>query len=65
MAKIAHVDNVAMNHLMKVEASRKGIKLAAEDPQAFKDHEEYLSVVDSVLAEDKRESWSPNDPLRD
>jgi hypothetical protein len=61
MGKIASTDSTAMNHLFSVEASRQGIHLAAgEDPQAFKDHEEYLSVVDSVLKADKSNAWDPN-----
>jgi hypothetical protein len=66
MGKIASTDSCAMNHLFSVEASRQGIHLAAgEDPQAFKDHEEYLSVVDSVLKADGSESFPPNSPLLD
>lgn len=65
MQKIAQVDNQAMNSLYKMEAARRGIKLAADDPQAFKDHEEYLATVDNVLKDDKTTSWPPNDPILD
>ncbi len=65
MEKIAKIDNTAMNHLFKVEASRRGVKLASEDPQAFADHKEYLATVDAVLKSDKGEEWNPNDPLLD
>jgi len=66
MSKLAKVDAAAMNHLFKHEASRVGVKVAgAEDPQAFEDHKEYLELVDSVLKEDKGQSWDPNDPILD
>jgi len=65
MQKIAKIDNQAMNHLFKLEASRRGIKLALEDPQAFKDHKDYLETVDSVLKSEKTNSWPPNEQLLD
>jgi len=66
MKAIASADNTAMNNLFKSELTRAGAKIAAGEPvQAFKDHEEYEKVVQSVLSEDKRESWPPNDMILD
>jgi hypothetical protein len=36
-----------------------------QGPQAFKDHEEYVDVVTSVLSDDKGEAFSPNDTEKD
>jgi hypothetical protein len=64
--KIASGDNTAMNKLYLSERTRNGAKVAAGEPvDAFKDHAEYESVVQSVLSEDKRESWPPNDMILD
>jgi hypothetical protein len=67
MAKIAQADAQAMNHLYRTELVRTGSKTAAEDKsiQAFKDHEEYNQTIESLLSEDKKESWDPNDVLLD
>jgi flagellar basal body rod protein FlgB len=67
MAKIAAVDNQAMNALYRTELTRNGNKVAAEDKdiQAFQDHADYNATLDAVMKEDKRESWDPNDMLLD
>jgi hypothetical protein len=66
MSKIAVKDNVAMNSLYKDELIRTGSKTAAtEDTTAFKDHEEYDKTVQSVLNDDGKESWDPNDLILD
>lgn len=71
MAKIAHVDAEAMNSLYASELKTAGIKTAEDkgepkDPQAFKDHEEYLATLESVLKEDaKVEGGNANDPILD
>jgi hypothetical protein len=66
MSKIAAKDNAAMNALFQAELVRTGSKTAAtEDTTAFKDHEEYEKVVQSVLNEDGKESWDPNDLILD
>lgn len=75
--KIAAVDADAMNSLYSGEFSRlAGKKQAAagdwqdekgapKDPQAFKDHEEYMATLKSVLADDAGQDGDPNDPLKD
>ena len=73
MTKIATVDNEAMNSLFAGEYEKMaGVKVAQgddkgapHDPQAFTDHEEYLSTVTSVLKEDAGQSFEPNDALKD
>jgi hypothetical protein len=66
MSKIATKDNVAMNTLYKAELARTGSKVAAtEDTTAFKDHAEYEKTVQSVLSEDSREGFDPNDLVLD
>lgn len=66
MSKIASADNAAMNTLFKGELVRLGAtKTAAEDIQAFKDHEEYQKTLEEVLSEDTKEAWDPNDPILD
>ena len=70
--KIARVDADAMNSLYASELTKAGVKVAADDdkgaphdPQAFEDHAEYLATMKSVMAEDKGEDFSPNDPVLD
>jgi hypothetical protein len=70
--KIAAVDKQAMDTLYQEDFSRvaaaaglKDLNGAPEDPQAFKDHEEYISTVENVLAEDKKDSFEPNDTVLD
>jgi len=66
MPNIAVPDNTAMNILYRAELSRIGAKIAAgEDPQAFKDHDEYEKTLESVLNSDGKESWEPNDKILD
>lgn len=67
MAKIAAVDNTALNSLMRDELRRVGAKTAAEDKtlQAFTDHKDLEDVLNSVLQEDKTESFDPNDEILD
>ncbi len=65
MSKIASADNAALNTLFKGELQRTGTKVAAEDIQAFKDHEEYQKTLEEVLSDDSKESWDPNDPILD
>jgi hypothetical protein len=70
--KIAKVDAEAMNSLYASELTKAGIKVAADDekgaphdPQAFKDHAEYLETMKSVMAEDSKTDFQPNDPIQD
>ena len=75
--KIARIDADAMNGLFASEYERmSGTKLAAagdlkdrngapEAPQAFKDHEEYLSTIQAVLKEDGSQDHDPNQPTLD
>lgn len=68
MAKIAKIDNEALNKLYTRELAKVGLKVAANDdkqaPDAFKDHEEFIKTVESVLSDDKnvKGSDNPNDP---
>jgi hypothetical protein len=70
--KIAAVDKQAMDALFaedvkKIAATLKVDDLngAPEDPQAFEDHEEYIATLENVLAEDKKNSFEPNDVIQD
>lgn len=71
--KIAAVDAEAMNSLFASELGKMGGKTAADndsptpsDAQAFKDHAEYLSTLESILKDDKKvDDASANDPLVD
>ena len=71
--KIARIDNEAMNSLFAAEMGRMaGTKVAQgdekgapHDPQAFKDHEEYLSTIEAVLKEDAGQGFDPNDTKLD
>ncbi len=68
--KIAAVDKQAMDALYtedfkRVASDVKDSNGAPEDPVAFSDHEEYLSVLESVLKEDKSNSFEPNDTTQD
>ena len=65
MAKIASTDNNAMNKLFAIEASKAGKKVAAADVQAFEDHKEYISTLESILKDDKKTAWEPNDMMLD
>jgi hypothetical protein len=62
MANIAKQDREPMNALFTQELTRMtGSKTAGEkDLDAFKDHEEYMEVLSSVLADDKKEGPDPN-----
>lgn len=64
--KIAAPDAQAMNKLYAQELAKTGAKVAAgEDIQAFDDHQEYVSTLETVLSEDKKDGWEPNDPKLD
>jgi hypothetical protein len=76
--KIAKIDADAMNSLYGSEVARlAGRKVADEhapqegeagythDPQAFKDHEEYLGTLKSILSDDGSQDHDPNDPIKD
>ncbi|VVB53455.1 Uncharacterised protein [uncultured archaeon] len=79
--KIAQEDRQVMDGLFASEygklATAAGIKTAVakteisddngkeQGPQAFKDHEEYVDVVTSVMNDDKSESFDPNDLHKD
>ncbi len=74
MAKIAKVDAAAMDSLYSAEVSRMGVKTAAgigdqngapKDPQAFKDHEDYLATLEAVMKEDAKTDFQPNDVTLD
>jgi len=64
MAKIAAVDNEAMNKLFAQEASKAGVKTAS-DKDLFADHKDYITVLDETLKGDKSTTWEPNDLLLD
>jgi hypothetical protein len=61
--KISKVDASAMNSLYsgELESTFKDKTAAEGDPQAFKDHKEYMDTLEEVLKEDKKEAWDPND----
>jgi hypothetical protein len=69
--KLAKVDAEAMNSLYASELTKAGIKTAADDkgiinaPQAFEDHQSYLETLKSVMSEDKKTDFNPNDPTLD
>ncbi len=68
--KIVAADAAVINRLYAQEVSKiaadQKVKIATpEDPQAFKDHSEYTSLLENVMREDKGESFNPNDPLKD
>ena len=76
MSKIAQADADVMNHLFASEVARLGGKEAGahdtkeegptpSDAQAFKDHEEYIELLDNVMADDARDGFDPNDPSLD
>lgn len=62
--KIAAADANAMNSLYASEVKKAGVKTAA-DEQAFTDHKDYVSTLEAILSDDKKESWDPNDPKLD
>jgi hypothetical protein len=69
--KIAAVDAAAMNSLFASEIDKlSGTKVAVdvrdqngapEAPQAFKDHDEYLDLLQSALKADAGQDHDPND----
>jgi hypothetical protein len=72
--KIAKVDADAMNSLYAAEVTGKTAagnadvtdrNGAPEDPQAFQDHEEYIATLKSVMAEDTKTDFEPNDVTLD
>lgn len=75
--KIAAVDAAAMNSLFAGEVDKlSGTKAAAagdvrdqngapEAPQAFKDHDEYLDLLQSALKSDAGQDFDPNDTKLD
>ena len=73
--KIASTDAAVINSLYASEVSRIS-KAAGEvdtkeegptpaDAQAFKDHKDMISVLENVMAEDKKDGWKPNDEVLD
>ncbi len=64
--KIAAADANAMDRLCSAELTKLGVKVAADKNDTyFKDHSEYISVLEAILSDDKKESWKPNDPKLD
>ena len=75
--KIAKIDADNMNTLYASEYEKlAGTKIAAdgdvrdqngapEAPQAFKDHDEYLDLLQSALKADASDDFDPNDKLKD
>ena len=64
--KIAAADAQAMDRLFAQELTKTGSKTAADEKlQAFDDHQEYVATLESVMSDDKSDSWSPNDPTLD
>lgn len=59
-------DQKAINTLFASELTRMGTKTAADaPPQAFEDHKDFEATLENVMAEDKKNSWEPNDMLLD
>ena len=73
MTAIAPTDRQAMNSLFQgvvhTSAKQAGVAVDMEVPmnteEAFKDHETYVKTLESVLADDKGQSFEPNDPILD
>jgi hypothetical protein len=73
--KIAKIDADNMNSLFAGEYEKlAGAKIAVdvrdqngapEAPQAFKDHEEYLDLLQSALKADASQDHDPNDKILD
>jgi hypothetical protein len=70
--KIAAVDNEAMNSLFAAELKKRAGAYDTKeegpvptDAQAFADHAEYLSTLESVLKGDKKSDFNENDVLAD
>jgi hypothetical protein len=74
--KIAKIDADSMNSLFASEYDRMSGSKVAQDsvrdqngapeaPQAFKDHDEYLDLLQSALKADASEDFDPNDKLKD
>ena len=64
--KIAAADAEAMDKLYAQELGKTGAKIAADEKlQAFDDHKEYVDVLETVLSDDKKDAWEPNDPKLD
>lgn len=72
--KIAKVDAEVMDSLYAGEFARMAGKKTADwqdekgapkDPQAFKDHEEYMATLKSVLSDDAGQDHDPNDKILD
>jgi hypothetical protein len=64
--KIAALDAQAMNQLYASELAKDGVKTAAgENLQAFDDHKSYVATLESILSNDKKDGWKPNDPTLD
>jgi hypothetical protein len=74
--KIARIDAENMNSLFASEYDKlSGSKVAQdsvrdqngapEAPQAFKDHDEYLDLLQSALKSDASQDFDPNDKLKD
>lgn len=69
--KIAKIDADAMNSLFASEVEKLGGAKVATDvrdqngapeaPQAFKDHDEYLDLLQSALKADAGQDHDPND----
>ena len=74
--KIAKIDRDAMNGLFASEYEKmSGTKVAQdsvhdqngapEAPQAIKDHDEYLELLQSALKGDASQDFDPNDKILD
>ncbi len=66
---IASADRQAMTGLLQANLAKR---TAAEDKdadfitsQVIDDHKEYSNTLQSILAEDKKEAWDPNDQILD
>lgn len=64
--KIAAPDAQAMDKLFAQELAKNGVKTAAGDNiQAFDDHAEYVSTLETVLSDDKSDDSKFFDPKLD
>ena len=73
--KIAKIDADNMNSLYAGEYQKLAGTKVAEDvrdqngapeaPQAFKDHDEYLDLLQSALKADASQDFDPNDKILD
>jgi hypothetical protein len=50
---------------VKAASDKTAAKNEGWTEEAFSDHKAYLETLESILADDKKESWDPNDMILD